>query len=139
MDPWLRKFVERQMATQASEDPATARLLAEAGGMRLFGTIGAEVFLRPDGTTVALIEGAVGEPDRWQGHTEADRISALVIALKRFPELGRLLPIRPESASDCPACAAAGRIHGVVCGACSGLGWVIRRQPNIRWSRRAVC
>jgi hypothetical protein len=63
MDPWLREFVERQMATQASENPATAQLLAEAGGMRLFSTIGAEVFLRPDGTTIALIEGGSGEPE----------------------------------------------------------------------------
>jgi hypothetical protein len=124
MDTWLREFVERQMSAQASEDPVAAPLLAAAGGMRLFGTIGAEVFLRPDGTTVALIEGAAGEPDRWQGDNEADRISALVIALKRFPELARLLPSRPEAASECPACAATGRIHGVVCGACSGLGWV---------------
>jgi hypothetical protein len=99
-------------------------LLAAAGGMRLFGTIGAEVFLRPDGTTVALIEGAPGVPDRWQDDTEADRTSAPVIACEQFPALERLLAHRPVTAGDCHACAATGLIHGVVCGACSGLGWV---------------
>ena len=123
MSNWLPEFVERQMAAQVSNDPAAASLLAAAGGMRLFGTIGAEVFLRPDGTTVALIEGAPGDPDQWQDDTEQDRITALVIARKQFPELEQLLPRRPADATDCPECGATGFIHGIVCGACSGLGW----------------
>jgi hypothetical protein len=125
MSTWLREFVERQMAAQASEDPAAAAALAEARGMRLFGTIGAEVFLRPDGTTVALVEGAAGEPDRWHDDTESEHIAALVIARKRFPELEQLLPRRPERAADCSMCAATGLIQGMVCGACSGLGWIV--------------
>ena len=126
MDDWLREFVERHRAAQAAEDPRAASLLAEAGGMRLYGTIGADVFLRPDGTTIALVEGGRGESDRWVVGTEADRIADLVIGAGRHPELARLLPGRPSSAADCTACGATGRFHSIVCAACSGLGWINR-------------
>ena len=65
MGDWLREFVERHMAAQISEDPSVVPLLKEAGGMLLYGTIGATVFLRPDGSTVALVEGDAREPPRW--------------------------------------------------------------------------
>jgi nucleotide-binding universal stress UspA family protein len=126
MDGWLREFVERHRTAQAAEDLRAASLLAAAGGMRLYGTIGADVFLRPDGSTIALVEGGRGEPDRWVVGTEADRIADLVIGAERHPELARLLPSRPPSAADCTACGATGRIHGIVCAACSGLGWTNR-------------
>ncbi len=123
MNSWLQAFVEGQIAVQVAMDPATAHLLAEAGGMHLYGTVGADVFLRPDGTTVALIEGAYGMPAFWEVDTGSEHIASLVIASKRFPVLARLLPARPETAVDCPSCAAAGRVHGIVCGTCNGLGW----------------
>jgi hypothetical protein len=124
MDTWLREFVERHMAAQVAEDPRAAPLLAEVGGMRLFGSIGAEVFLRPDGTTVAVVETPPGEPDEWQLDADVDHIAAINIALKRFPELARLLPHRPGNTPDCAACDGTGYIYGVVCGTCSGLGWI---------------
>lgn len=111
------------MARQSAESPATQSLLAQAGGMRLFGTIGADVFLRPDGSTCALVEGGRDEPDRWEENSASEHLSALVIATKAFPELARLLPRRPNDAESCAACHGSGRIHGIVCGTCSGLGW----------------
>ena len=124
MTSWLGEFVAKHAAIQRSADPAAAHVLSEARGMRLFGTVGGEVFLRPDGTTVALIEGARGESDWWEEQNEADHLAALVLSLKRFPELERLLPERPDTAPDCTRCSATGFIHGIVCATCSGLGWL---------------
>jgi hypothetical protein len=123
MTDWLPEFVAHHMALQSAKSPATQQLLAQAGGMRLFGTIGADIFLRPDGSTRALIEGGRDEPDRWEENSASEHLSALVIATKAFPELARLLPQRPIDADTCTACGGSGRIHGIVCGTCSGLGW----------------
>ena len=123
MDTWLAEFVAQHMSAQAAADPEQAPLLAAAGGMRLYGTIGAVVFLRPDGTTIALVEGSPGQPDYWEPDDEGQRTASIAVALRRFPELQRLLPKRPGDATDCAVCAGTGRLHDLVCGACSGLGW----------------
>jgi DnaJ-class molecular chaperone len=124
MSRWLDEFVASQIAAQRSADPRLTPVLTQARGMRLFGTMGGEVFLRPDGSVVALIEGAPGEPERWEEQSESDRIYALIVSLKRFPELEQLLPRRSPTADECSSCAGTGRIHGVVCSICSGLGWI---------------
>ena len=123
MADWLQDFVARHTAGQGSRDAALKHLLQQAGGMRLFGTMGADVFLRPDGSTVSLIEGSGTESDHWHDDTADERIAALVIALDRYPELASLLPSRPNDAQDCAGCQGSGRIHAIVCAKCNGLGW----------------
>ena len=124
MPTWLEGFVAKHAEAQRAADPRMADVLAQARGMRLFGTIGFEVCLRSDGSTVALVEGTPDKPDWWEEQSDADHVSALVVALKYFPELGQLLPQRASTATDCPACEGTGRLFGLVCGSCSGLGWL---------------
>ena len=55
-------------------------------------------------------------------------IVALVLATERHPELVRLLPPRPATATDCGECGGKGQItvgavSKIACGHCSALGW----------------
>jgi len=43
-----------------------------------------EVFLRPDGTTIALVEGRPGQADEWRSDSYSDRIAAINVALKQL-------------------------------------------------------
>src|SRR5258706_15444888 len=122
---WLADFVATQIAAQSARDASLRKLTREAGGMRLFGTIGAEVFLRPDGTTVSLIEGESSDDSTWSEDSLMDHYAALAIGKRHYPELAALLPVRPPQASDCTACVGTGSIRGIVCARCSGLGWPV--------------
>ena len=50
MAEWLREFVEARMAAEASRSPQDRAWVEESGGMLLYGTIGAEAYMRPDGS-----------------------------------------------------------------------------------------
>ena len=115
---WLPDFVAQHAASQ-SKLPREASAL---GAMRLFGTIGSDVFLTPSGDVWALAE--VGDGEEWTPLTNVDRNAAICVALKRFPELVLLLPRRPTDASDCSTCQGAGRLREMTCHTCGGLGWV---------------
>jgi hypothetical protein len=62
------------------------------------------------------------------------RIVAWVSAVERVPELQELLPVRPRERPNCSACEGTGRIpsaaRSVLCGTCSGLGWICERLPE---------
>lgn len=115
------------MAEQATRNPRSAEWVAEAKGMTLYGTIGHEAVLRPDGT-VWFYHAVdwVNDPDTWawrQG-TLPEAWGAFLIAAKRIPEVALLVPQRPLDAQSCPACDGSGRHPvGIPCPTCHGLGW----------------
>jgi len=125
---WLPPFVQDRMATEVARGPQFARAVTEAGGMLLYGTIGHEAYLRPDGSV--WFHRAVdwtNDPDTYE-YRQAVRIErwgALLIATKRYPELLELLPTRSREAPDCKKCGGSGHlIADVNCPECGGLGWV---------------
>ena len=134
---WLAECVRTKMAAAIRERPESADWLREAGGISLFSTIGAEAYLRPDGSVwyyeaVDWVNDA--EKYEWREGRGNDRWVALTLGSKRIPELRRLLPTRPPNAPDCPRCGGRGEIlvsrqsngeeRGIACPGCGRLGWI---------------
>ena len=114
------------MAAEANQGEREQAWVAEAGGMTLYGTIGHEAVLRPDGS-VWLYHDQHGEREEWvwEQATPLERIAAFVIARRRIPELARLIPGRTEDAPTCKRCGGSGEfVSGVICPECGGLGWL---------------
>jgi hypothetical protein len=134
---WLPEFVRSAMARAVREQPQLAPWLHEAGGIPLFGTIGAEAFLRPDGS-VWYYEAVdwVNDPDKyeWREGIGNDRWAAIVLGCRRIPQLKALLPVRPSDAPTCRRCNGRGEIlvsvqadgskRGITCPDCGRLGWI---------------
>ncbi len=125
---WLPVFVQDRMATEAARGLQFARAVTEAGGMLLYGTIGHEAYLRPDGSVwYHRAIDWINDPDtyEWQQADRIERWGALLIATKRYPELLELLPARTPEAPDCGKCGGSGRLMpDVNCPECGGLGWI---------------
>jgi hypothetical protein len=100
--------------------------VTSAVGLPLCGSIGFEATLLSDGDVVWHEYDIANEaPDEWRVASREERISAIVIALKRMPQLSVPLPARGPSDRDCANCEAVGTLVGgrVVCSTCGGLGW----------------
>lgn len=125
---WFDELRHAQLAEYDRIDAGRAQLLRERDVVYLYGTIGSEAILLRDGSV------RIGwAPDRptSEDHTERvagerERIGSIVLGMKRWPTLQRLLPARPADGGDCPQCAGSRYIMGsVLCPACDGLGWVL--------------
>ncbi len=130
---WIDRLREAQLGELDRRDPGLAEYVRQSGGVRLYGTIGSEGFLRPDGS-VWIYEAenwAAQEEVRgvWREATREERWAALVLGSARLPEVARLLPERPPGVPDCERCGGAGSTRsgaggsGVICSGCWGLGW----------------
>jgi len=120
---WLPQFVEKQMESQGGRGV----LSGAVDGMLLYGTIGHAAYLRPDGSVWYQVTAEASEAttDEWQVASYIERIDALVIATKRYPELLELLPLRPSDVPNCGMCKGSGRVVAEMnCTTCGGLGWV---------------
>lgn len=134
---WLAEFVETRMAAAIRDQPDRAAWIRETGGILLFGTIGAEAYLRLDGSVwYYRAVDWVNDPDRyeWREGRGNDRWIALVLGSKRMPELQSLLPVRPPAAPNCGRCGGRGEIlvsrqssgeeRGISCPDCGRLGYI---------------
>ena len=136
-EPWIERLYKAQLSEVERTDPGLAASIREAGGVLLFGTVGSEGYLRPDGT-VWLNEAenwtAPSSEDvrySWRQAEGKDRWSALTLGSRRLPEVAQLLPARPADAPDCSGCGGSGYRGGrpgpgeMVCWDCGGLGWAL--------------
>ena len=121
-----------QLTRYAYQYPLLAARLRGDNALYLFGTLGYEAVLRPDGSVWSHIDDDhPAQPPGWRPASEAERWEALAFGAREMPELAELLPPRPAGAQDCPACGGARLMHGrsggadfeVCCPACGGLGW----------------
>ncbi len=109
------------------DDKQRAEWVQEVGALPLWGSIGGEYFIRPDGTVLA--DEDYGPDHPCEGPVVANagtRIMAIVIAAEKRPEFAALLPARDSADPDCGQCDGTGRhpIPFVVCQRCFGLGWL---------------
>lgn len=97
----------------------------------LFTTIGASVFVRPNGEVIL---------DHWDGPTREEvrtdrghQLGALYVLSFKHPDLKRLLPTRSADCIDCDACVnlVIPRRPGEFCGKCGGLGWLPEKPCSI--------
>jgi hypothetical protein len=135
---WLAAFVRsRRSTTAASDAPAGA-----TDAMHLFGTIGYEALLAPDGAVwINDTEDwcAAELVWRWRRAPRGEALGAIKVAAERIPELGALVPARPADVPACAACRGSGiltldggAVHGVWCQQCFGLGWRVPDDPSDR-------
>jgi len=115
--------------------PDAAERLCSKEGLPLWGSIGFDAFLARDGAIWSEREDGVR-----QRVTGPERLTHLLIAAERRPELQGLLPIRPPAARTCARCSgqgtlelasAVGEVYLVMntqplrfyCPACGGIGF----------------
>src|SRR6266576_6587782 len=124
---WIDPYVRERVAAEIASAPQHRAWIEEQNRITLYGTIGHHAILRPDGSVWFYeVVNRPARPDtyQWRRAEGLERIGALSLGLKRFPELAALLPQRPRTAPDCPRCKGHGEIGGVVCPDCASLGWV---------------
>jgi hypothetical protein len=100
------------------------RVSADGSALLLYADMGGRCYLRPDGQ---ILRESVDSASSLARETDPKfRTLALVCGCEFYPELVALLPERPSSFRDCPACQA-GRVQvgelRIICGECNGLGW----------------
>jgi hypothetical protein len=126
---WFDELRRAQLEELEPVNPQMAAWLRELGALYLYGTIGSEAVLLPDGRM------RIWNADRWPesgAYTERDarpleRIGSLVLGARKRPQLRELLPTRPPGTPDCLECGGTGdwRVgKGILCPTCEGLGWV---------------
>jgi hypothetical protein len=118
--------VSRQIAARILEakQEGSRRLSADGTALLLYADMGGECYLRPDGEIVSQSVDIAISPER---ESAVLRTVALVAGSDLYPELKALLPERPASSRDCPACSGGWIPVGerrLICGKCNGLGWV---------------
>ena len=126
---WFDDLRRSQLADFEAVNPGMAAWLRELGALYLYGTIGSEAVLQPDGTVRIWRADGWPESDALTEReaTPMERIGSLVLGARRHAELRELLPVRPAETPDCATCAGTGEhphASGVLCSACEGLGWI---------------
>ncbi len=113
---WLVAYLARPGLQHELRD------VAAFGALPLYTDVSGCLGLRPDGTVVAVYW---DRPESsFREAAPAFRTAALVAGRLEYPELGALLPARPDGAPDCGNCAGAGVLDdGAFCGVCHGLGF----------------
>ena len=124
---WFDELRRAQLTEYDRINAGTAHLLRERDAVYLYGTIGSEALLLRDGSVHIwwAADWPASEDYTERVASERERIGSIVLGVKRWPVLQRLLPPRPPAAQDCPMCARSGYAWGgVLCPTCDGLGWV---------------
>jgi hypothetical protein len=115
------RALSRHLAAHA-ESPVAREAAEKTGGVPVYSDVG--------GTLVVTATGEVLEFDSDTGvaETVADprwRLAALARGARSFGELAAFAPVRPTTASTCPACGGRGIVlESLDCGTCMGLGWL---------------
>jgi hypothetical protein len=125
----IEALVDRWIAAPAHLDLVEA--VRMSGALPVYVDMSGALFLRPDCEILCLPDGdsieaiAVERDPGW-------RLTAVVVAAEKYPELKPLLPARPPGTGECKWCGGRGRIRigesdcrrGPICGRCFGLGWL---------------
>ena len=103
--------------------PGLREIATKSNSLPVYSDVVGDLFITPDGD-VLIADGndrqlSVELRHEW-------RMLAFVYASRRYPELASLLPLRPVGTLACELCAGRGFVteHEVLCGKCSGLGWL---------------
>jgi hypothetical protein len=126
---WFTDLQRAQLVALDAIDPSSAQLVRAHDAVYLYGTIGSEAVLLRDG------EVRLWRSENWpacEEHSERlaaprERIAAIALGARKYPQLLELLPTRPTGAPACVTCGGAGFVgdgDGVLCPKCDGLGWV---------------
>lgn len=128
----VRRWIEEVLADEDPRIGSVSRreLAGRYEALPLYADMAGCVLLRPDGSFLAIeweaADVVLPVSDPW-------RVCALAFASRKYPALRCMLPYRPVSAADCPACRGTGRpldnAEGVICAHCVGLGWALWDEP----------
>lgn len=129
---WYDRRRTEQLLAFDKTAPALAGLLRELNALYLFGTLGFEAIMRPDGSVLVAADEHWGEPNApsppWRMATERERTLSIVAARDHWPEVAGLLPDRPSGVKECPECQGRGAIPiqqtSILCSSCGALGWI---------------
>jgi hypothetical protein len=126
----IRRLYEQVVATAVGWEKEVASI---TGGLPVYADMGGALAMTPEGLILRYDDetgDVVEEADeRWQ---QIARISAA----ERYPDLMQLRPVRDEEAKDCSVCGGSGRVLGVRCAHCLGLGW-IGGAPGVQGPHRS--
>jgi hypothetical protein len=135
---WLSAWIKDRLANELSR-PISLPGVQDAA-MYLHGSIGYDSAITTDGDvwmTEYELEGPEAFQAEWRPAGAKERLGLLVIGARHLPELRVLLPKRSPGSPQCGACGGSGEWHfrgadgskavlfpGLICEACSGLGWL---------------
>ncbi|HEX6625146.1 MAG TPA: hypothetical protein VF064_15650 [Pyrinomonadaceae bacterium] len=112
------------------------RVCQELDALPLHGTLIYLWALRPDGVILCIDHEAFGHP----AEPESDPLTVYAVlaqGARTHPELGELLPPRPDGVRRCELCAGAGWTKAKppaqgssICFRCNGLGWYVAGTPR---------
>jgi hypothetical protein len=107
-------------------------MVRETSALPVYTDMGGTLFIRPDGEILLLCLNSNEAPQ-----IERDpvwRLTAVVAAAEKYPELRVLLPIRDDNAIECQSCGGRGRVSifrsELRCGDCCGLGWLTHERAE---------
>jgi hypothetical protein len=137
VSPEFREQIEslfNELKLEDCVEPEEFRLAKKLNALPLGYDLTAFVFLKPDGEVVwyDFTEEKFSSSKDLQGF-----IRAVVGAAKRYPELEKFIPERPESAEVCIACNGTKSLGKDIstnqparCIVCAGLGWTILEKQR---------
>ena len=130
MDDSPQQVIRRQLAAYLTDPAAEYRDVAiRFEALPVYSDMGGTLFITPSLQILVMRsdDGGLSEESspEW-------RLVALVAAAERFAALKQLLPSRPSAALDCSVCAGTGRLMGIRCGTCFGLGWPALHSSKVR-------
>jgi hypothetical protein len=123
---WLADFVRSHSVNGRGFESIPSKDWINEGFMYLSGSIGYDIFLRANGEVWSYEDDEndlEGSPV-WHQLKDNERTLAFVIAARRYPELSRLLPEKPEASHLCELCNGTGWHILTGCIKCGGLGWI---------------
>jgi len=134
LPPNTGETVEAALAQYLESSPADATFARRHSALRLYAGWTGAIYLTTTGQFLFVDEEANPPRIETDLNTKSE-VLALVVASETFPELAKLLPLRPCGATTCCQCDGTGRVilgatHSLVCGQCTGLGWLWSEQAD---------
>ena len=121
MDDSPQQVIRRQLAAYLADPAAEHRDVAiRFEALPVYSDIGGTLFITPSLQILVMRSDNGGLSEE---NSPEWRLVTLVVAAERFPALKQLLPTRPSAEMDCSVCSGTGRLTGIRCGTCFGLGW----------------
>src|SRR3954470_18356354 len=121
--PWFAELQRAQLAALDAINPASAQLVRARDAVYLYGTIGSEAVLLRNGEVRVWWAESWPTSEEYSERVGAprERIAAIALGARHYPQLRDLLPTRPSGAPACAACGGAGFVgggDGIVCPTC---------------------
>jgi hypothetical protein len=129
LPPELKSEIQALFDHAKEESPE--RLSKDGRALHIYGTIGSECYISPEGDIYMETYDIMGEEPPAEDRSRSAQLVCLILGSEHIPALAQALPTRPPDVPLCETCAGVGWLHpgkfgprGLMCHECYGLGWI---------------